>query len=252
MRTAERIGTQPSEGGESPGLRWRELLVWLAIGLSVVFLGGMVMIGELIPPIVVFAALFLVGAFLTRRGGRAGPIMLGVLSVAALALNAPFIIEAVKVPASTADFLLGTASTALALGVVIASIGTVRREAGPSRAPRAIATSLLVALIALIAVAVVARVTYDQPVAASGDITLVTEDTEFAPGTLTTEGGEVTVFVENADNTLHTFTIEELGVDLQIPGKANGRISFEAGAGTYEFVCTPHEGLGMTGTLEVQ
>ena len=251
MRTEERIETQtPGESG-SPGLGWRELLVWLAIGHSVALLAGMVLIGELIPPIVVFAVLFLLGAFLTRRGGRAGPIMLAVFSVAVIALNSPFIIEAVEVPASTADFLLATVSTALALGVLIASIGTLRRTA-PSRAPRAIAMGLGLVFIALVGVAVAARAAYDQPVAASGDITLVTEDTEFAPGTISSENGETTIFVENKDNTLHTFTIEELGVDLQIPGKATARVSFDAGTGAYEFVCTPHEDFGMTGTLEVQ
>ena len=252
MRTAERTRTQPSVMGGPPGLGWRELLIWLAIGLSVTFIAGMVMIGEVIPPLVVFAALVLIGAFLARRGGRAGPIMLVIISVAVIALNAPFIIEAVEVPASTADFLLGTASTALALGVLIASIGTLRSKGASSRAPRALAMGISVALVALVGVAVVARVTYDQPVAASGDVTLVTENSEFAPEAISAASGEVTVFVENADNTLHTFTIEELGVDLQIPGKSTARVSFDAGAGAYEFVCKPHKDFGMTGTLDVE
>ena len=252
MRTAERTRTQPSVMGGPPGLGWRELLIWLAIGLSVTFIAGMVMIGELFPPIVVFAALVLIGAFLARRGGRAGPIMLVIISVAVIALNAPFIIEAVEVPASTADFLLATASTALALGVLIASIGTLRSKGASSRAPRALAMGISVALVALVGVAVVARVTYDQPVAASGDVTLVTENSEFAPEAISAASGEVTVFVENADNTLHTFTIEELGVDLQIPGKSTARVSFDAGAGAYEFVCKPHKDFGMTGTLDVE
>jgi plastocyanin len=59
------------------------------------------------------------------------------------------------------------------------------------------------------------------------------------------------VFVENQDNVLHTLTIDELGVDLQIPAKSEGRVTFDAKPGTYEFVCIPHEGMGMTGTLEV-
>jgi plastocyanin len=252
MQTAERIGTQTSGAAGPAGLGWRELLVWLAIGLPVALLVGMVMLGELIPPLVIFAVLFLVGAFLARRGGRAGPIMLAILSAAMIALNAPFIVEAIEVPASTADFLLATASTTLALGVLIAAIGTMRRSAAMSRAPRTIAISVLILLVALTGVGVAARVTYDQPVAASGDITLVTQDMEFAPETITADSGEITVFVENADNTLHTFTIEALGVDLQIPGKENGTITFEADAGAYEFVCRPHESMGMKGTLEVE
>jgi plastocyanin len=60
------------------------------------------------------------------------------------------------------------------------------------------------------------------------------------------------VFVDNKDNVLHTLTIDELGVDLKIPAKANAKITFNAQPGTYQFVCVPHKGMGMTGTLRVQ
>lgn len=39
------------------------------------------------------------------------------------------------------------------------------------------------------------------------------------------------VFLENKDQTLHTFTIEELGVDLQIPAGEPARIAFDAEPG---------------------
>jgi plastocyanin len=253
MQTAEKTPSQGAREKEAvAGLGWREMLVWLAIGVPVALLVGMVMIGEFIPPIVVFAVLFVVGAFVTRRGGRAGPITLAILSVALVAVNAPFIIEGIAVPASTVDFLMGTITTVLAVGALVAAIATLRRGTAPSRTPRTLALGVVAVTVALIGVAVVARVTYDQPVAASGDVTLATQDSEFRPGTISAEGGEVTVFVENADNTLHTFTVEELDVDLQIPGKANGKVTFDAEPGTYKFVCVPHEGLGMTGTLEIR
>ena len=60
--------------------------------------------------------------------------------------------------------------------------------------------------------------------------------------------GEVAVFVENKDTMLHTFTIEELGVDLRIPGDSTARVEFDAPAGTYEYVCAPNADV-MSGTL---
>jgi plastocyanin len=49
----------------------------------------------------------------------------------------------------------------------------------------------------------------------------------------------------------HTFTIDELGVDLSIPPNSEQRVTFDAPAGSYEFECRPHTP-GMTGTLTVR
>ena len=48
-----------------------------------------------------------------------------------------------------------------------------------------------------------------------------------------------------------SFTIEELGVDLRVPDGSTGRVVFDAPAGTYEFVCTPHADV-MKGKLVVE
>ena len=81
---------------------------------------------------------------------------------------------------------------------------------------------------------------------------LSTEDGEFFPESLDAGSGEVSVFVDNADATLHTFTIEELDVHLDIPASKAARVTFEADPGTYEFICVPHEQEGMSGTLVVE
>src|SRR5919106_3671415 len=100
MQTAERLDRAVDEPGKTTGLGWRELLVWLAIVVPVVLIAGMVALGEVIPPLILFAAIFLVGAFLARRQGKTGPILLGILSVALVGLNAPFVVPALAVPAS--------------------------------------------------------------------------------------------------------------------------------------------------------
>lgn len=43
------------------------------------------------------------------------------------------------------------------------------------------------------------------------------------------DSGEISVFVENEDTALHTFTIDELGVNLEVPGGETRRVAFEAG-----------------------
>jgi plastocyanin len=251
MQPAERLDRAVDEPGRTTGLGWRELLVWLAIVVPVVLIAGMVALGEVIPPLIVFAAIFLVGAFLARRPGKSGPILLGIVAFVTVGLNAPFTVPAFVVPESTVDFLLGTVSTIAGIATLIAAIGALRSERS-SAAPRAVALSVVGLIILMTGVAVVARITYAEPVAASGDIRLTTQDIEFAPATISADAGAVTVFVTNQDPTLHTFTIEELGVDLQIPGGSDASVTFDADPGTYDFVCVPHEDMEMTGTLEVR
>lgn len=55
----------------------------------------------------------------------------------------------------------------------------------------------------------------------------------------------------NKDGTLHTFTIDELDVDLASPGGTSARVTFEAEPGTYRFYCVPHEA-DMNGKLTVR
>lgn len=251
MQTVQRTSS-PGLGTGRATLGWRELLVWACVGLFVVLLVGMLAMGGLIPPVVIAAVLFLVAGLLARRPGKAGPIMAIVLSVLFLALNAPFIAPSLAVPASTTDFLFTVVAVIGSLVVLIAGIATLRvREPTSTDAPRNLMAATAGLLILAIGVAVVARLTFDSAVAAEGDLRLVAQDFEFSKDSITAEGGEVTVFVENKDSTLHTFTVEELDVDLQIPAGSAAKVSFDATAGSYEFICVPHES-DMNGTLEVR
>jgi len=253
QQTAGRVGRDKSEGiNEAATLDWRRLLVGLALALHVTLMVGMLAIGEFMPPIFVLAALLLVGALWSRRSPRGGPILVGVLSVAAVAMILAFNSEAATAPASTVDFLLATVTPVIALTALIAVVGVLRRPETSSRAPRAVALTTVVLVGLLAGVAVAGRVAYDDPTAAPADIALTTEDMEFVPATITAPSGKATMFVENRDNVLHTLTIDELGVDLQIPAKTEAKVTFEATPGTYGIVCVPHEGMGMTGTLKVE
>jgi plastocyanin len=74
----------------------------------------------------------------------------------------------------------------------------------------------------------------------SGDILVTTEDFAFAPNSVSIDAGTVAVAVTNRDNTRHTFSITELGVELSLPPGTTQRVSFTAEPGTYTFFCSPH------------
>ena len=60
------------------------------------------------------------------------------------------------------------------------------------------------------------------------------------------------VWIDNKDGIRHTFTIEELDVDLEIPALKAKRVEFDAVAGTYTYICTVPGHENMTGTLVVE
>lgn len=77
----------------------------------------------------------------------------------------------------------------------------------------------------------------------------------FEPDVITVGlGQEVTVVVENITGVDHTFTIDELGVDVSLAPGAQEETTFTAAEeGTFEFYCDEpgHRDAGMYGYLEV-
>jgi plastocyanin len=89
---------------------------------------------------------------------------------------------------------------------------------------------------------------------AVGGIDLVSENLAFSQTEINGAPGELTVSLENKDLFWHTFTIEELGVDLRVPVGAELAVTFEAAPGAYQFICAipGHPEAGMVGTLTVE
>ncbi len=236
----------PEEGG----VAWVELLRWSAIA-AIVGVALINFFAGVIPPLVIFGLLWIGGlAWLTRA--TKGPAILFLVSfVAFLVLSAPFAVPTLTVPASAGDFILNLASILAALAGIVAAVAVVRGLMGVSSTARSIGLAAVAVFVAGAALSVFSTVTYDAAVAQEGDVRLVTKDIEFGDESLEASAGEVSVFVENEDQTLHTFTIEELDVDLDIPAAKSARVSFDAEPGEYEFFCEPHKE-DMKGTLVVE
>ena len=92
---------------------------------------------------------------------------------------------------------------------------------------------------------------------ANGDaieVGVVEDELRFDPSELTAEAGEVTFRFNNTEAMPHDFVILKdgeriAGTDLLSHESAEFTVDLEAGE--YTFICTPHESLGMTGTLTV-
>src|SRR5687767_4169815 len=83
----------------------------------------------------------------------------------------------------------------------------------------------------------------------SGSVTLTAADFAFSPADLSAGAGDTIEFT-NEDDTEHSFTSEEAGIDEDAEGGGSVSISLaDVEPGSYEYVCKYHP--EMTGNLEV-
>ncbi len=168
--------------------------------------------------------------------------------------SAPFLAEALPHPESTADFIPLLVFTVSTFVAAVAAIPAFRERAAPgtsSRAASATAVAAGVVIVAGAAVSLFAAAGIEGARAREGDIRVTTEDIEFRPAAIRAGGTTIAVHVTNKDSTRHTFTIDELGVDLDLPPNSAQRVTFQADPGTYRFFCRPHES-DMQGDLTVR
>lgn len=242
----ESVEPVAAQTGPSP---WHRLASRAAFAIAGIFVLLMVAYMTFIPFFIPFIVIFGSVGWWVSRGGRASAIVLGVLSILFLAINAPFLISTLAVPASLIDFVSNSWLLLAGVVAIVAGFAAARSavSGGVSGFERVVLGLGALALI----VSIVATMTYDEAAQQDGDIDLAAADIEFDSESLEADSGTVAVFVTNNDPTLHTFTIDELDVDLAIPANTTARVEFEADAGEYRFYCVPHES-DMEGTLEVR
>ncbi|HXG41863.1 MAG TPA: cupredoxin domain-containing protein [Dehalococcoidia bacterium] len=75
-------------------------------------------------------------------------------------------------------------------------------------------------------------------------------DFSFSPSRISAQAGQpLTVTVRNDGQAPHTFTIQDLNVDITVQPGQSMTVTFTPRAASYTFVCRFHAGAGMTGTL---
>lgn len=233
---------------DEPGFGWRKLLAtslsFLVLGLLAFnFVAGFEPF-FLIPTIVPAVALVF-----TRSRGRVGGI-LGLVAILVVAGLMFWIVFSLFLPASLFEF---SSALLIVLGLLfslIAAIGVLAKPRGGSGGARTLAFLLIILFVAGLGFSVYSFSAAESAVAQPGDVEVVTADFEFDPTELEAEEGEVGVLVTNNDNVAHSFTIDELDVDLSIEGGLSRRVTFRAESGEYDFYCVPHP--DMKGTLVVE
>jgi plastocyanin len=76
---------------------------------------------------------------------------------------------------------------------------------------------------------------------------------KFVDADFTFNVGEKVQFKITSESEFHTFTVDDLGIDVAIDAEDTETLTFTFDkAGEYELICIPHEALGMKGTITVQ
>ena len=231
---------------------WRDVLRGAATGQLVMaaFMLAITAIFEgRFDPMPIVIGLLVAGGvlWLSKSEGPGAVIYAGVISLLLFLMVAMFGgLTVFSRPQSTFELILfGGLLVVTTLGLV-ATVGALRRKAGPAAA---VAPRIAGALIAvLVAVGVVAGALTGSATRMPGDLALQTKHFEFTETELTADAGRVSVFVENEDVASHDFTIKDT-VALDLPAQRAGRASFDLDAGTYRFYCSLHP--DMEGTLKV-
>jgi plastocyanin len=232
--------------------RWRPVLVAAALAQILFEVVIMVVNGEVVRPVIVWSALLAIGLFVFGKRRRAGAALLGFVSLVHFATSAAFLAEGLVHPESFWDFWLGW-SIVLTAGLgVLAAAAVWRQEDDGSKRARAVSLGIMALIVALGILGGAATIAYDSDSAQDGDIALSARSVQFEPANLIADSGEIAVFVDNDDSFRHTFSIEALEVDLEVPGGKATRVEFIAEPGTYEFYCAVPGHEDMKGELVVK
>lgn len=151
-------------------------------------------------------------------------------------------------PASFFDFVPAVLVLPGALIGFVAGIAAVRSgrrrpgdvaAQGERRAMQGVlaAVGALVVVSAILSIA--GRETVSDADAASADLVVDLKDFEFDAEGYDVQGG-ATVLVKNSDPFLHTFTIDELGIDVSLNGGSEKLVTIPDLPGTYVLYCEPH------------
>ncbi len=243
-------GAISSQGAR--GLTWRRLVGIAAATEVVVLLGIAALLGD--RESAAFAALVAAGSLLLRFRRRAGTILVGLISANVAFFTATATAANLLDRAPLGTVAVPAAVAAVSLVTTISSLAALTVGRRPE-AVRGTAMSVAIIVVAFVAtLGAAAALAAEGPSVSATALRVEAKNTAFSARTLTASAGVAVVRFANRDLFWHTFTVDELGVDLKVPVGGERTISFNAPPGTYPYYCgvPGHREAGMQGTLTVR
>lgn len=235
---------------ESPGTGWRGLTV-VSGSLSSLAVGGVALYLSDIEGGMVAIAFAISTWLVARRKDRFGAVGLFLVSGITIFFMATAALANLEGWGGSVGILIPTVLSALSLMTLLAAVGFwIRRDGYAGYGPWLVFGATLAVLLAPMFFGALSA----EPTQADADLVVVAENVGFDQEVLTIGPGSITASLENRDLFWHTFTIEELDVDLKVPVSATMTVTFDAPPGEYRFFCDipGHPEAGMEGTLLVE
>ncbi len=202
-------------------------------------------VGRVIPPVLAVTVIFAGLAILLGTGRRWVGLVATLLGLASVGGNFPSMVEELSHPSSAPGFILTLVATTA--GIVLMVTGLAAFFRWPPRPGIVMWSGAAVILAGSVLALVVASGDESVPMI-DGDIVVTAKANEFTPDPVTAAPGHVSVWVDNRDGARHTFTLRELGVDVEVAGLKSPRVEFDAAPGEYVIFCTVvgHEQMATT------
>lgn len=225
----------------------RRVVVWSSLAALAADVGWMAVIGEVIPPLALFAVLTLALVVAGRRWQRGAVIGLGLLALVAVGGGVEFLLPDLASPSDPFAFLWAVISGG---GRVVATSAAVLALTGRDVAARRLAIVSLAVLGVAVVGSLTARLTVSSDALQPGDVAIVAAGVTF-PDHVAVPAGRAAL-VDNRDPVRHTFTVEGTDLDVLIEPGVQRRVPIDLSPGTYQLLCTVPGHEAMTATLEVE
>jgi len=258
--------TRPRIRARRPVAALGKLTVAALLGLPLLFSSDLFVHGLTVPGLLFTGITLILAGILSgliALGWRWAPLTGALLYGLLLAASFPTLVLALSHPSGIFLFAFNVVAFALIVVGMGAGVGaTVQnyRRGADRLAPRWLAAGLTGLAGLTLGAILVATIAQADAGSAGGGVSpqvlatlpsVTTQDTAFAPAVLSAHVGETVAFrLDNRDASPHTFTIDNLHVDVFIPaGKSVLALFVPTKDGAYTFYCSLHP--GMTGTLTV-
>lgn len=224
----------------------------LARGAAITIFAWMVLLTilarNIIPPVLVLG--LIAGVFTLFLKGRRRRTGLGfaIFSVLLLLGDARGVLDELSNLDSTPAFTL---TLLVVIGAGLGIVSGLGAFFGWSATPvRNLVWGAATLMVVLGATSAVIGARADSAELTVADTPVTIERLVYEPETVTVDRGDG-IWVDNRDGIRHTFTVEGLDLDLEIPALKARRIDVEGPAGTYQVICTVPGHENMMATLVI-
>lgn len=231
--------------------RWRMLEAACLLVVSLALFAVTALAMTVIPPLIIFGALYLALAVLVFRmpANKWVAGVAGALALAGLLSNVPFLVADLSHPASWGSFIPNAVSVVAGLGATLAAVLSYR--AGSVALLRPTSMVVVGGSVALVVFSGALAVMGSNDEPKMGDVRVAAEAFKY-PETLTAPAGAIGFLVENKDAFHHTFVIEGQDAKVELPASKTRRLDVNLKSGKYTYHCDVPGHETMTGTLTVQ